>query len=297
MRGCRLVLPDKILVVDDEPDILNLIKIRLAMRKFQVVTASNGEEALRNVQTEMPDLILLDVMMPCKSGLDVCKILKSQNNTRHIPIVICTALDRDVDRRMAAEAGSDGLIDQTFSGETLVAEVIKQLDDVRGKKFSQQLGLQHGELAGRRFLLEFDPSAPYERLVRDFACECVAHNEAVTVLTKRGSTVLEALEDIEQVELVDVTPDLMLSHFSEKSREKSLSFVYDSLTDLIFSIGAEATYKFAQNTAQLLAGQRITAVFLLNPAAHDQKDAYSLRGLFSNQITYGKEGTTNIRIA
>ena len=144
---------------------------------------------------------------------------------------------------------------------------------------------------------EFDPSARYERLIRDFALECVAHNEAVTVLTRTGSTVREALEDIEQVELVDVTPDLTLSHFSEKSQEKSLSLVYDSLTDLLFSAGAEAAYKFAQNATQRLAGQRMTAVFLLNPAAHDQKDVNSLRGLFSNQVSYGKEGATNIRIA
>jgi len=290
-------LPDKILVVDDEPDILNLIKIRLAMRKFEVVTASSGEEGLRKAQTEMPDLILLDVMMPAKSGLDVCRILKSQTNTRHVPIVISATLNRDVDRRMATEAGSDGFIDKPFTGETLVAEVVKQLDDVRGEKFSKQLGLEHGDLSGRRFLLEFDPSAPYERLIRDFALECVAHNETVTVLTRRGSTVREALEDIEKVELVDVTPDLTLSHFLEKSREKSLSLVYDSLTDLIFSAGAEATYKFAQNATQLLAGQQVTAVFLFNPGAHDRKDANSLRGLFSNQIAYGKEGTTNIRIA
>lgn len=267
------------------------------MRKFEVLTASNGEEGLRKAQTEMPDLILLDVIMPGKSGLDVCKILKSQTDTRHIPTVICTALDRDVDRRMATEAGSDGFIDKTFTGETLVAEVVKQLDDVRGEKFSKQLGLEHGDLCGRRFLLEFDPSAPYERLIRDFALEYVAHNGTVTILTRRGSTVWEALEDIEEVELVDVTPDLTLSHFSEKSREKSLSLVYDSLTDLVFSAGAEATYKFAQNATQLLAGPQITTVFLFNSGAHDQKDANSLRGLFSNQITYGKQGTTNIRIA
>lgn len=144
-------MPDKILVVDDEPDILNLIKIHLAMRKFEVVTASNGEEALRKAQTEMPDLVLLDVMMSGKSGLDVCRILKSQTRTRHIPIVICTALDRAVDRKIATEAGSDGFIDKTFTGETLVAEVVKQLDDVRGEKFSKQLGLEHSDLPGEGF--------------------------------------------------------------------------------------------------------------------------------------------------
>ncbi len=97
------------------------------------------------------------------------------------------------------------------------------------------MGIDHGKLMGKKILLEFDPSTPYDRLVRDFALECAAHNEAVVVLTKKGSAVRQALEGEKGVELVDVTPDLMLSPILEKHRERSLSLVYDSLTDLALS--------------------------------------------------------------
>ena len=99
------------------------------------------------------------------------------------------------------------------------------------------------------------------------------------------------------MELIEATIDLMLSPIIEKHREGHLGLVYDNITDVALSTSAQAAYKFAQNAAELLADSRITAVFLFNPAAHDQKDAYSLRGLFSSQVAYGKQGITDIKIA
>lgn len=289
-------MPDKILIVDDEPDILNLARSILERNRFRVASASDGEEALRKTDAEMPDLIFLDVVMSGKSGLEVCKMLKSQSKTKHIPVVLFTGLGRDVDRKLSAEAGADGHFTKPFTPEGLTTEVRKHLDHTRAE-FSRRLGVEHGKLQGKKFLLEYDPSTPYERLIRDFAVECAAHNETVIVLTKRGSTVCQALEGEKGVELVEATTDLMLSPIIEKHREGSLGMVYDSLTDVALSASAQAAYKFAQNAVQLLADQRITAVFLFNPAAHDQKDAYSLRGLFSSQVAYGKQGITDIKIA
>ncbi|MCJ7560906.1 hypothetical protein MUO79_09885, partial [Candidatus Bathyarchaeota archaeon] len=74
------------------------------------------------------------------------------------------------------------------------------------------------------------------------------------------------------------------------------SLVYDSLTDLALSTNSQTTYQFASSAIERLSVTRITAVFLLNPAAHDPKDTYSLKGLFSSQATYGKQGITNVRI-
>ena len=289
-------MPDKILVVDDEPDMVDLAKMILTGEGYTVVGAFTGGECLEKVDVEVPDLIFLDVVMPGKSGLEVCKMLKSQSKTKHIPVVLFTALGRDVDRKLGAEAGADGHFTKPFTPENLIAEAKKHLDQARAEKFSGQFGIQHGQLRGKKLLFEFDPSTPYERLIRDFALECAAHNEAVVILTKRGSAVRQALEGEKGVELVDVTPDLMLSPILEKHRERSLSLVYDSLTDLALSTDMKTAYGFARNAIELLSKPTATAIFLLNPSAHDQKDAYSLRGLFSSQATYGKQGITNVRI-
>ena len=112
-----------ILVVDDEPDILNLAKLMLEKEGYVVSTASDGEEALQKVEAEMPDIILLDIVMPGKTGLEVCKILKAKPETRHIPVVMFTVLGQDVDRKLAKEAGSDGYFAKPFTLESLLAEV------------------------------------------------------------------------------------------------------------------------------------------------------------------------------
>jgi CheY-like chemotaxis protein len=289
-------LPDRILVADDELDILNLTRRILEKNGLQVVTAVNGEEALLKAEAEMPNLVLLDLVMPGKSGLEVCKILKAQCKTKHVPVVMFTSLGRDVDRKLSAEAGADGHFTKPFTPEGLMAEVTSRLEKGRGEKFSEQLGVTHKKLQGRKILLEFDPSTPYERLVRDFALECVSHNEVVIALTKRGSVVRQAVEGEKGVELFDVTPDLMLSPILEKYRETSLGLIYDNLTDLALSTNPQTSYKFASSCIGRLFDPRITAIFLLNPTAHDQKDIYSLKGLFSSQVTYGKQGVTSVKI-
>lgn len=289
-------MADKILVVDDEADIINLTKRILEKEGFQVVTAVNGEEALLKVEVEMPNLILLDLVMPGKSGLEICKILKTQTKTKHLPVVMFTTLGRDVDRKLTAEAGADGHFTKPFTSETIIAEVTQRLEKARAGKFSEQLGVTHEKLMGKRILLEFDPSTPYERLVRDFALECVAHNEAVIVFTKRENAIRQALEGEKGVEFFDVTDDMMLSPILEKHSEGHLSLVYDSLTDLALSTDMKTAYGFTRNTIALMSKLAATSIFLINAAAHDQKDVYSLRGLFSSQVTYGKQGITNVRL-
>ena len=124
-------MADKILVVDDELDILNLTKEILEKNGFQVVTAVNGDEALLKAEAEMPGLILLDWMMPRKNGVEVCKILKSQVKTKHIPILLFSASAYNLDE-LAAEAGADGYLTKPFIYERLVAEVKKHLEMSRG---------------------------------------------------------------------------------------------------------------------------------------------------------------------
>src|SRR4029434_4837372 len=96
----------KILVVDDEAKNVKLLEAILLPRGYEVVHASNGEEALQQVQQERPDLILLDVMMPVMDGFEACRILKENADTRLIPVVIMTALGQMEDRIKGIEAGA-----------------------------------------------------------------------------------------------------------------------------------------------------------------------------------------------
>jgi DNA-binding response OmpR family regulator len=125
---------NKILVVDDEFILRDLMRTVLEEEGFSVITASDGEEALAKANNEMPDLILLDLMMPGKSGLEVCKILKSQSKTRRIPVVMSTVLGREVDRVLTKEAGAEAHFMKPFSALALVTEVKRQLEAAREPK-------------------------------------------------------------------------------------------------------------------------------------------------------------------
>ena len=123
----------KIFVVDDEPDVLNLAKIVLERAGYKVVTASNGIEAEEKIPSEQPDLILLDVVMPKKNGFEVCKVLKENPDTSHIPIIIFSASGSRGNRESASKAGADDFLLKPFTIEELTDIVLKNLDKKRGK--------------------------------------------------------------------------------------------------------------------------------------------------------------------
>jgi DNA-binding response OmpR family regulator len=128
------------MVVDDEFILRDLIRTILEEEGFSVITASDGDEALLKADNELPDLILLDLMMPGKSGLEVCKILKSQAKTKHIPVVMSTVLGREVDRTLTKEAGADAHFMKPFTASALLTEVKRQLAGAREPKCAAQLG-------------------------------------------------------------------------------------------------------------------------------------------------------------
>ena len=130
---------DKVLVVDDEFILRDLMRTILEEEGFSVITASDGEEALTKADSELPDLIILDLMMPGKSGLEVCKILKSQSATKHIPVVMATVLGREVDRTLTKEAGANAHFMKPFSALALLIEVKHQLEVVRESRPPPQL--------------------------------------------------------------------------------------------------------------------------------------------------------------
>ncbi len=113
----------RILAVDDEEDILELVRFNLARESYQVLCAASGDEALRLTRSELPDLIILDLMLPDIEGLEVTKILKSDPKTKSIPIVMLTAKTEEVDIVTGLELGADDYVTKPFSPRILAARV------------------------------------------------------------------------------------------------------------------------------------------------------------------------------
>jgi two-component system phosphate regulon response regulator PhoB len=121
----------KILVVDDEPEAVELIVFNLKQAGFDVVTAADGAEALGKARRASPNLVILDVMMPEIDGLGVCKLLRGDPVTRAIPVIMLTAKAAEVDRVLGLELGADDYVVKPFSPRELVLRVKKLLS--RGK--------------------------------------------------------------------------------------------------------------------------------------------------------------------
>lgn len=116
-------MKEKILVVDDETDILTLLEYNLEKAGFKVISADDGPDAIDITKRERPDLIILDIMLPSMEGTEVCKILKSGDATRHIPIIMLTAKGEEVDRVVGFELGADDYITKPFSPRELILRV------------------------------------------------------------------------------------------------------------------------------------------------------------------------------
>lgn len=117
----------KILVVEDEPDIADGIEIRLDMAGYKVIKAGNGQEAVLKARNELPDLVLLDLMIPKMDGYEVCRVLRSAESTKKTPILILTALQMVGDVDKAFEAGANDYLSKPFTNERLLAKIEKLL--------------------------------------------------------------------------------------------------------------------------------------------------------------------------
>ena len=114
---------EKILIVEDEEDVMELIRYNLAKEGFDCDAACNGRQALEKAQTTLPELVLLDLMLPEIDGLEVCKRLKNSSQTEHIPVVMVTAKSDEADIVAGLELGADDYITKPFSPRVLVARV------------------------------------------------------------------------------------------------------------------------------------------------------------------------------
>jgi phosphate regulon transcriptional regulator PhoB len=112
-----------ILVIDDEPDLLELVEFNLKKDGYEVIVAKNGQSGLEIAQKHLPDLIVLDLMMPGVDGLEVCRQLRGDSRTRQIPMIMLTAKSAEADRIVGLELGADDYVTKPFSPRELVARV------------------------------------------------------------------------------------------------------------------------------------------------------------------------------
>ena len=113
----------RILVVDDEKNILKLIAYNLKREGYVVFTAENGLDALKVAADIKPDLILLDIMLPGKDGLEVCKQLRFNTETSSVPIIMLSAKDEEIDKVVGLEVGADDYVTKPFSSRELLARI------------------------------------------------------------------------------------------------------------------------------------------------------------------------------
>ena len=288
---------DKILVADDEADIRNLVKIVFEKNGYQVVTASNGVEAEEKVESELPDAILLDVVMPEKGGFDVCKTIKGNPKTQFIPVIMFTVLGRAIDKKMGEEAGAEGHFSKPFEPNELLTEVKKHIEVSRRDRFSRALAISNSQLKGRKLLLEFNSTDPYERAVRDFVLEGKSQDEISVIVTHKSSAIHNSLEYEENVKLTQFKIPMVLSRVLDPYNDKKLYFVFDSISDLILSTGFQSAYNFVRDTLPRLSGDKTTAIFLLNPNSHALTEVQSMRTLFRDQLVFDERGLRKIRLS
>ena len=114
---------EQILVVDDEEDILELVRFNLSKEGYQVICAATGERAVEIARSELPDLVVLDLMLPGMDGLEAAKFLKNDPETQNIPIIMLTAKGEESDVVTGLELGADDYVTKPFSPRILMARV------------------------------------------------------------------------------------------------------------------------------------------------------------------------------
>jgi len=171
----------KILIAEDEPDVLTLVAGNLKTAGYQVLKAEDGESALEQARHALPALIVLDLMLPGMSGLEVCRVLKTDSATRAIPILMLTAKAEEIDRIVGLELGADDYVTKPFSPRELVLRIKSILRRATSPSEASDV-LRHGDIQVDR--------SRYEVQVRGKAVEFTATEfKLLTVLMERRGRV------------------------------------------------------------------------------------------------------------
>ncbi|KJS79755.1 MAG: hypothetical protein JM58_19630 [Peptococcaceae bacterium BICA1-8] len=180
----------RILVVEDDPNIRELLQYNLEKEGFEVRTAEDGQKGLEEIETKWPDLVILDLMIPYRDGLEICRIMRSKRELAHIPVIILTAKGEEIDRVLGLEMGADDYVTKPFSTREIIARVkalfrrvqtIEKTDEevlIRGRltinieNYEVTLGEKKVDLTHKEFqLLYLLASRPGKVFTRDFLLE------------------------------------------------------------------------------------------------------------------------------
>ena len=145
----------KVLIADDEPDILEILKYNLVKEGYQVVTAQNGDEAIVQAKQTNPDLIILDIMMPGKNGVEVCEILRAQPAFKDTLIMFLTALSDEATQVKGLSTGADDYISKPISPRVFVSKVQSLLRRVK-KEETKVLQVSGLTIDPERFLVQYE---------------------------------------------------------------------------------------------------------------------------------------------
>ena len=215
-------MPPKILIVDDEPDILEFIKYLLEREDYQVETAENGIEAIRKSKTFKPDLILMDVMMPIMDGIEACRQIKLQPDTKNIFIIFLTARSEEYSEIAGFEAGADDYINKPVKPRVLLSRIKAILK--RGKNPDyEQITLTVGDLIIDRS--SYSISVEGKKMVlpkKEFDLLFLLATKPGKVFT-REKILSEVWGD--DVYVVDRTIDVHIRKIREKIGEKLISTI------------------------------------------------------------------------
>ncbi len=146
--------PRKVLIADDEPDILEIIKYNLSAEGYDVITAKDGSEAIDKAKSSRPDLIILDIMMPKKTGVEVCEYLRSQADFQETLIIFLTALSDETSHIKGLETGADDYVSKPISPKVLISRVNALFR--RNRKDGKSLKLGNLTIDPERFIIKID---------------------------------------------------------------------------------------------------------------------------------------------
>src|SRR5690349_18481686 len=123
----------RILIVDDEPDLVSVLRFGLEVEGFEVLEANDGEQGLAMAREQSPDLMVLDLMLPRMDGYKVCRALKFDERYRRMPIFILSARSGETDRRLALELGADEFHSKPYNMRDLIARVRARIESAKGR--------------------------------------------------------------------------------------------------------------------------------------------------------------------
>lgn len=264
----------RILVVDDIPTNVRLLEARLMAEYFQVLTATNGEDAIAICESGQCDMVLLDVMMPGIDGFEVCKRLKANPDTAHLPVVMVTALDQPEDRIKGLEAGADDFLTKPVNDLALVTRVkslvrLKMLtDDLRLRASNgDELAMNHYQVMDEvaqpkqkpNIIVVDDMAASYEKIVATLS---VQNNvEVETNATDALFRIVEGSYDLAIVSLGMKNFDSLrlCSHLRSVERTRTLPIIVisgleqEEVVSRAMEIGVNDYIKRPVDTQELLA--------------------------------------------